>query len=185
MAANALASAGTTLAAVMNSLQGADVQPTAVQMKAINDALAADTARVQLSGQIATVRYIGVDVPALKSRLHRARNALRAELEPYVRTERSVTTKPGPAAARDVRCPDTAGMLSRYLEGEISPAVCARLERHVSGCTACGATCEALRTTLVQCRAWRDEPVPAEVGEKVRRALRELIGTPARRSASG
>jgi RNA polymerase sigma-70 factor (ECF subfamily) len=122
-----------------------------------------------------------VDVPALKSRLHRARMALRAALEPYVMTEPTVAAAGGSGPLRAARCPDTARMVSRYLEGEISRAVCAQLERHLSECVACSAACETLRTALVQCRAWRDEPVPAEVGEKVREALRGLVATPAQR----
>jgi len=39
--ANALSSASASLTGVMNSLQGADVRPTALQVKAMNDALAA------------------------------------------------------------------------------------------------------------------------------------------------
>jgi RNA polymerase sigma-70 factor (ECF subfamily) len=123
----------------------------------------------------AAAEVLGVDVAALKSRLHRARLALRAALEPYVRTGPPLAPRAGSRTPDGTRCPDTPRMISRYLEGEISPAVCARLERHVSECSACGAACEALRTALVHCRAWRDEPVPAEVGEKVRQALRVLI----------
>jgi RNA polymerase sigma-70 factor (ECF subfamily) len=130
----------------------------------------------------AVAEVLGVDVPAVKSRLHRARVALRAALQPYVRSDRPIGAAGAASSGKapPARCPDTARLVSRYLEGEISPAVCARLETHVGRCAACGAACETLRAALAKCRAWRDEPVPAEVGEMVRRALRDLAESGAR-----
>jgi RNA polymerase sigma-70 factor (ECF subfamily) len=108
-------------------------------------------------------------VRAVKSRLHRARLALRDGLAPYV----IGGDAPAPAAG----CPETARMLSRWFEGELSAGTCARMERHVSGCPACGGVCTSLRKVLGACREYGERPVPREV----QRAVREAV----RRTASG
>jgi len=105
---------------------------------------------------------------AVKSRLHRARLAVREALAPAFAPRGG-----GPAPGRD--CPDTARLLSRYLEGEIDAAVCARMEKHVLGCPSCGAACRTLRAALGECRNWGDAPVPREAREIVRRAIRGVI----------
>lgn len=114
--------------------------------------------------EVASVLGIGVD--AVKSRLHRARMAVRERIAPLLRVESS----PAPG------CPDVVPILSRYLEGEIGRSDCAEMERHVAGCPRCRAQCDSLRRTLVLCRASATgaQPVPADVQEQVRQALREV-----------
>jgi photosystem II stability/assembly factor-like uncharacterized protein len=65
--ANALTAAGTGLGGVMNSLTGADVQPTANQLKAMNDALSEYRAAMAKWTAIKTV-----DVPAINLKLKAA-----------------------------------------------------------------------------------------------------------------
>jgi RNA polymerase sigma-70 factor (ECF subfamily) len=77
------------------------------------------------------------------------------------------------AAARG--CPDVAGKLSRYLEGEIDREACADLESHVASCPRCRRACDALRQTLGVCRALPEPAVPAEVQESVRSGIRRLL----------
>lgn len=84
---------------------------------------------------------------ALKSRLHRARLELRSRLQPLM-TGEGVTPR-----AR--RCPDIARSWSLHLEGEVNPAVCARLKEHVRACPECAATCRTMRATLRHCRQLR------------------------------
>jgi RNA polymerase sigma-70 factor (ECF subfamily) len=114
--------------------------------------------------EVATVT--GLSVPAVKSRLHRARLAVRHRLEPWL--------APPPPAPRS-GCPDVAQMLSRHLEGEISPEACAEMERHVAGCAGCHAACESLRETLRVCRSSPSPEVPAEVAQAIRRGLRRAL----------
>ncbi|HEX8796898.1 MAG TPA: sigma-70 family RNA polymerase sigma factor, partial [Polyangiaceae bacterium] len=113
--------------------------------------------------EVATVLGIGVD--AVKSRLHRARTAVREKLAPLLHAD----APPSPG------CPDVVPILSRYLEGEIAHTDCADMECHVAGCPRCRAQCDSLRRTLDLCRAsaTRAQQVPPEVQEQVRRALRE------------
>jgi RNA polymerase sigma-70 factor (ECF subfamily) len=108
---------------------------------------------------------LGLGVRAVKSRLHRARLALRERLAPYVAG--------GDAPAPSGGCPETARMLSRWFEGELSAGTCARMERHVSGCPACEGTCTSLREVLGACREYGGRAVPRELQRAVRDAVRK------------
>lgn len=138
---------------------------------------------------------LGIGVQAVKSRLHRARVAVRERVAPLLgvpgvvpTTSSDASPTPGiiprpaaPSTASEARadeaCPDVATLFSRHLEDEISADVCAAMERHVEGCPRCKSTCDSLRSTLALCRAPRQsEGVPAEVQASVKRALRELLG---------
>jgi RNA polymerase sigma-70 factor (ECF subfamily) len=112
-------------------------------------------------------RVLRVGERAVKSRLHRARVALRARLQPQFAVE----------AHERAGCPDTARMLSRFLEGELDGSACARLEAHVAECGACGATCETLRHALGECRAWGRGQAPPEIRDAVRDAVRAALGS--------
>ena len=80
---------------------------------------------------------IGISVDALKSRLHRARSALREALAPL---------------AANPSCPDVALQWSRKLEGDLSAADCSAMEKHVATCPSCAARCDALKRALYLCR---------------------------------
>ncbi len=109
----------------------------------------------------------GLSVPAVKSRLHRARAALREHLLAWVGGE--------PAEPRPASCPDVRSMLSRKLEDEISPQVCAEMEQHVAGCPHCTSLCESLKRTLAVCKALPTPEVPAHVQESLRQAVAEAL----------
>jgi RNA polymerase sigma-70 factor (ECF subfamily) len=102
---------------------------------------------------------------AVKSRLHRARVALRELLAPYAPR--------GPAVSR---CPDTARLVSRYLEGELDAEACAKLELHVMGCPDCGAACTTLKSALITCRSWRGEELPEAIRNSLQQAIRMVAG---------
>lgn len=114
-------------------------------------------------------KVLGLGERAVKSRLHRARLVLREKLAPYV--------KGGDAPAPAESCPDTALMLSRYMEGELNAAVCKRMEEHVSQCPSCGGTCESLRQVLGACRTHGDRPLPEDLRKAVRSAVKMAIAT--------
>jgi RNA polymerase sigma-70 factor (ECF subfamily) len=129
-------------------------------------------------------RVLGLRVETVKTRLHRARLALRREIgplltlpgplppasfapprdgapgddatgrgeepQPHVRvyaTTHAATDAPEPG-----RCPDLPHLVSRYLEGEVGPELCSRLERHVAQCPRCAEACAELRETVRLCR---------------------------------
>ena len=111
-------------------------------------------------------RVLGVNVGAVKSRLHRARLAVRAHLEPAL---------PPPAATGPDACPDVLAMLSRHLEGDLAASTCAEMMAHVDRCPRCGAACDSLRRVLALCR---DAPAPAPppaLGTAVRDAIRVFL----------
>jgi RNA polymerase sigma-70 factor (ECF subfamily) len=116
---------------------------------------------------------LGITVEALKSRLHRARQALRQALRPVLEP------KPVPTPAS---CPDIMALWSRKLEGDLDALDCAEMEKHLLTCPACESACSALKSALWACRREKAIDVRPEIQEQVRGALRvwlsrELGGT--------
>ena len=112
---------------------------------------------------------LGLGVPAVKSRLHRARASVRERVAPLL----GIPVLP--AAETAGGCPDVLDLLSRHLEGEISADVCAEMERHVAACGRCRGACESLKRTLALCRTTPSAPVPSEIQASVRAAVRKLL----------
>jgi RNA polymerase sigma-70 factor, ECF subfamily len=112
---------------------------------------------------------LGITVEAVKSRLHRARVAVRDQVAPLLGVEEPTAPAPGPA------CPDVLGLFSQRLEGEISANVCEELEQHLHGCPRCSARCDSLRASLQLCRQAGDETVPPRIEHSVRTALKRFL----------
>lgn len=111
---------------------------------------------------------LGITPQAVKSRLHRARVAVRDVVAPALGAPAEAS--PGPA------CPDVLTLFSKHLEDEISADACAEMERHVAGCARCRGACDSLRRTLALCRtSGAASEVPAEVQRSVKLALRGLL----------
>lgn len=111
---------------------------------------------------------LGLSVEAVKSRLHRARVAVRERIAPVLGTPEP------PPAAPEGACPEVVELFSRHLEGEISGSVCEALEEHLRGCGRCRARCDSLRATLSLC-SQSGEQVPPRVERSVREALRRFL----------
>jgi RNA polymerase sigma-70 factor (ECF subfamily) len=111
---------------------------------------------------------LGLSVDAVKSRLHRARLAVRERVAP-------VLGIPLPASQPVDRCRDVPMLFSRYLEGEIAPEICAEMEEHLEGCARCRGACQSLKRTLALCRASDLPDVPASLRESVRTAIRAFL----------
>jgi RNA polymerase sigma-70 factor (ECF subfamily) len=113
-------------------------------------------------------KVLGIGVQAVKSRLHRARLAVRARVAPALGI--------APVEGDPAPCSKIPELFSKHLEGDISPSVCAEMERHLAGCRRCDGACESLKRTLALCRASgaRTE-VPARVQESVRARVREYL----------
>lgn len=106
---------------------------------------------------------IGIGVDALKSRLHRARGALRDAL--------LASLQPSAPRVPAAGCPDVVQALSRKLEGELTPDDCARMEAHLAGCPSCRSACDALEGALATCRRAKEAPVSPEIRARLERAL--------------
>jgi RNA polymerase sigma-70 factor (ECF subfamily) len=111
---------------------------------------------------------LGISVDAVKSRLHRARVAVRQELTPFLGGVH-------PGSPRPSTCPDVLTLFSRHLEGELDPGVCATMEAHLAECARCRGTCESLKRTLAICRQLPTPDVPAPVAASVKAAIRTLL----------
>lgn len=109
---------------------------------------------------------LGISVDALKSRLHRARQALRNALRPVLEPK---------SVAAPASCPDIMNLWSRKLEGDLDALDCAEMERHLATCPACESACSALKSALVACRRELSQDVRPEVQEQVRSALRTWL----------
>lgn len=107
-------------------------------------------------------QVVGIEVGALKSRLHRARLVLREHLTTLLG---SAPEGAGPG------CPELAQELSEYAAQEIDQATCVRIEDHLSRCPRCAQACEALKRTVSLCRRIPGDEVPAPVRAAVRQAL--------------
>jgi RNA polymerase sigma-70 factor (ECF subfamily) len=116
---------------------------------------------------------MGLTVEAVKSRLHRARAAVRERLAPLLAPPAAPAGLEAPAGPG---CQDVVEAFSRRLEGEIDPNACAELEAHLEGCPTCRGRCDSLRATLSLCKqAGTVASVPAHVERSVRDALRRFL----------
>jgi RNA polymerase sigma-70 factor (ECF subfamily) len=111
---------------------------------------------------------LGISVHAVKSRLHRARVAVRRELAPVL----GPTAVEPPAGAM---CPDVLTLFSQHLDGDIDAAVCAAMEAHLAQCRRCRGACDALKRTLAVCRQLPTPEVPADVAASIRAAIRTVL----------
>lgn len=112
---------------------------------------------------------LGVSAQAVKSRLHRARLSVRAQVAPLLGIAPDV-----PAASGT--CPDVLTLFSQHLEDEISVDVCAEMERHLQACERCRGSCDSLKRTLALCRTTGPAvQVPISVQASVKVALQRFL----------
>jgi RNA polymerase sigma-70 factor (ECF subfamily) len=110
-----------------------------------------------------------LSVAAVKSRLHRARSAVRDRLAPLL-TPGATQPGAGPGV-----CPDVVDLLSRHLEAEIGRDTCAEMERHVAACPGCQAACESLKQTLRLCGSATTPEVPDALKASIRQGIRNVL----------
>ena len=110
-------------------------------------------------------KVVGIEVGALKSRLHRARTELRERLADVLSS-----------GAAQPACPALAEELAAYASEEIDQAACARIEEHLRGCPNCAAACESLKRTVSLCKQIPGDQVPAPIRSAIRASLRTAIG---------
>jgi len=113
-------------------------------------------------------KVLGLRVDAVKSRLHRARVAIREKLAPAL-------GRPVIAPPRGALCPDVLTLFSQHLEGEIAPSVCATMEAHLAQCNHCRDACESLKRTLAICRQLPTPDVPASLAASVKAAIHAFL----------
>jgi RNA polymerase sigma-70 factor (ECF subfamily) len=72
-------------------------------------------------------------------------------------------------------CPDIVRLFSRHLEGDVSARTCASMEKHLAACPRCAAACDGLKEVLRMCRTTPEPDLPAEMQDRLRRAVHELV----------
>jgi RNA polymerase sigma-70 factor, ECF subfamily len=111
---------------------------------------------------------LGIGVPAVKSRLHRARLTVRAHMEPMLGG--------GEQEPAQGQCADLPALFSRHLEGEVGSEDCAKMEQHVQGCARCREACDSFGRVLALCHTARGgDALPESVQLAVKRALRNVL----------
>ncbi len=71
------------------------------------------------------------------------------------------------------KCPDYINDLSDYLDGGVSPELCAEIEAHLGECRECRIMVDTLRQTVTLCRAGAEEPLPQALENKLKSLLRQ------------
>lgn len=105
-------------------------------------------------------RVLGIELPALKSRLHRGRAELRKHL--------GVLLDPAAGAAP---CAELAREMREYSAADIDRATCTGIERHLAACPRCAERCVQLGKSASLCCSIPGEEVPRAVRASVRQAL--------------
>jgi anti-sigma factor RsiW len=79
------------------------------------------------------------------------------------------------------RCRRLLLELSRYLDGDLTPARRRTVERHINACACCGTMAACLRSTVAACRAAGKRRPPREVMSRAAKRIRALIAREGRR----
>lgn len=116
-------------------------------------------------------RVVGIAVGALKSRLHRARRALRSTM--------AVLLDEAEWGDGRESCPELARELGASVASEIDQTTCLRIEAHLARCGRCAGVSRTspsrLRQTVSLCGQIPGDEVPARVQAAVRAALRDAL----------
>ena len=84
------------------------------------------------------------------------------------------------------RCRAQLRELSRYLDGELTPARRRTIERHLAACACCRRMQACLRKTIAACRAEGRTRLPSDVRSRAARRIKALLaaGKPPHPSAN-
>ncbi len=72
-----------------------------------------------------------------------------------------------------MKCQDILKMLNEYVEGELDPAVCQELERHLAGCDPCKVVIDNIRKTISLYKNDQVYELPADFRQRLHAALRD------------
>ena len=118
----------------------------------------------ELDGEEAA-KVLGIELAALKSRLHRGRAELRKHLAVLLDPPEGVATP----------CADLAREMREFSSADIDRATCTGIERHLAACPRCAKTCLQLGQSASLCCSMPGEEVPRAVRASVRHALMSAL----------
>jgi RNA polymerase sigma-70 factor, ECF subfamily len=129
--------------------------------------------------QVAQV--LGLQPGTVRVRLHRARLAVRQQLQRMRQSTPRGRRPHTPRPSRPTSCRDLFANLSEYLDDRVEPKTCDEMRTHIESCPSCVAFLRDLQTAIDRCRSLQAE-CPPEVATHLRALLtREylrLIGPP-------
>lgn len=77
---------------------------------------------------------------------------------------------------RALGCSEVEELLDAYVDGEMPPLMTERFEAHLESCELCRSLVEDCRHLMSVARSLADTPIPKEVSERLREALRVQVG---------
>jgi RNA polymerase sigma-70 factor (ECF subfamily) len=120
-------------------------------------------------------RVTGLRPGTVRARLHRARAFLRNELARRPAGRRPVRGEQTPSR----RCRRMFAVLSEYLDRELDPALCAKLEAHLEGCKPCVGYLASLEETVRRSQQHRAHPINPKTAAQIRKKLLRVFETAA------
>jgi len=70
-------------------------------------------------------------------------------------------------------CRNVFALLSEHLDGELPPASCEELERHIRDCEPCVEFIESLKKSIALGRTYQPCAEPSRISPEVKRSLRD------------
>lgn len=121
------------------------------------------------SEQVAQIA--GLQVGTVRVRLHRARLALRKEMERLLEGRPETVGKaPRPVTQRPKECRELFAALSEYMDGRVEPRNCQQMQAHIEACPTCVAFLQDLRAAVDRCRS-----LEVSCDPQIQRRMRTLI----------
>lgn len=72
-----------------------------------------------------------------------------------------------------MKCQELLKMLNEYVEGDIDPAVCRDLEKHLAGCNPCKVVIDNIRKTISLYKNDEAYELPVDFKQRLHQALRD------------
>jgi RNA polymerase sigma-70 factor (ECF subfamily) len=105
----------------------------------------------------------------VRVRLHRARLLVRRDLNRLMHPD-AVSSRKSTKSHPSAQCREIFGNLSEYLDGNLPPADCDRMRRHIDACPSCVAFIHDLKRAIDRCRS-----LDVCSGEQAPAVLKRLI----------
>ncbi len=78
------------------------------------------------------------------------------------------------AHQHNAACLELFAKLSEYLDQELEPDTCEKIEQHLKDCPPCRNCLQTLKRTVEFCKSMQNKPVPSELSKRLRSMLEQL-----------